>query len=55
MTSQPKSLNGLPKELLDFMRGCESLLGFATTRALTKDEVEIIRYYIEWLNEQCRR
>jgi hypothetical protein len=55
MDTLPKSLNGLPKELLDFMRGCESLLSFATTKPLSDDEVEIVRYYVQWLNEKCRR
>ena len=47
------SLNGLRKEILEFMRSCEGLLSIAYTEALTEDEVEIVRNYVQWLSEKC--
>ncbi|HEX2056257.1 MAG TPA: hypothetical protein VHF07_07175 [Nitrospiraceae bacterium] len=54
MPGRPKSLDGLRKEVVDFMRSCESLLSLDSTEALTNDETEIVRYYIQWLHEKCR-
>jgi hypothetical protein len=47
------SLNGLRKEMLEFMRSSEALLGIAYSEALTEDEVDIIRHYVQWLSERC--
>jgi hypothetical protein len=55
MHSRPKSLEGLRQELIEFMRGCEHLLGVGSANALTDDEAEIVRYYLQWLHEKYRR
>jgi hypothetical protein len=55
MHGGPKSLNALRKEMVEFMRSCEGLLSLASSEPLTDDETEIIRYYIQWLNEKCPR
>ena len=54
MHGGPKSLDGFRKEMVEFMRSCEGLLSLASSERLTDDETEIIRYYIQWLNEKCR-
>ena len=54
MSGRPKSLEGLRKEVVDFMRSCEGLLSLNSTETLTVDETEIVRYYIQWLHEKCR-
>jgi hypothetical protein len=54
MRGRPKALEGIRKEMIEFMRSCESLLSLASSETLTDDETEIVRYYIEWLNEKCR-
>lgn len=50
-----ESLDGLRKELREFMRSCETLLSLGPAEALTDDEAEIVRCYIQWLNEKCCR
>ena len=54
MHGRPKSLEGIRKEMIEFMRSCETLLSLGSANALTNDEAEIVRYYIQWLNEKCR-
>ena len=51
MHSGSDALSGLRKELLVFMRSCEALLSFAYSEALSEDDVEIIRNYVQWLSE----
>jgi hypothetical protein len=55
MHGRSESLNGLRQELREFMRSCETLLSLRPAEALTDDETEIVRSYIQWLNEKCRR
>jgi hypothetical protein len=55
MHGRPKSLEALRKEVVEFMRSCESLLSLDSNQTLTDDEAEIVRYYIQWLNEKYRR
>ena len=54
MHSGSDALSGLRKELLEFMRSCEALLSIAYSEALSEDEVEIIRNYVQWLSEGAR-
>ena len=54
MHRPPKSLEGIRKELIEFMRSCETLLSLGPGNALTADETEIVRYYIQWLHEKCQ-
>jgi len=54
MRGRPKSLEGIRKEMVEFMRSCEGLLSLTSSEPLTDDEAEIVRYYIQWLNEKCR-
>ena len=55
MQGRPKSLEGLRQEVIEFMRSCEGLLSLGPANALTDDEAEIVRYYIQWLHEKCQR
>lgn len=52
MRGTSDSLNGLRKEILEFMRSCEGLLSIAYVETLTEDEVEIVRNYVQWLSER---
>jgi hypothetical protein len=53
MPSGSDALNGLRKEILEFMRSCEALLSISYFEPLTKDEVEIMQNYVQWLSERC--
>lgn len=53
MYGGPSALSGLRTEVRDFMRCCEALLSRVDRDALTEDEREIVRHYIQWLTEQC--
>ena len=55
MHRRPEYLDGLRKELREFMRSCEALLSVISTEALTDDEVDIVRYYAHCLNEKYVR
>jgi hypothetical protein len=52
MHGGPKSPNAFRKEMVEFMRSCDGLLRLASSEPLTDDEAEIIRYYIQWLNDK---
>ncbi|MET0516519.1 MAG: hypothetical protein ABW047_14465 [Nitrospiraceae bacterium] len=51
MHSKSDALSGLRKELLEFMRSCEALLSVTYSEALSEDEAEILRQYVQWLSE----
>lgn len=47
-----RAFAGIRKEIREFMRSSETVLSLASMESLTDDEVEIIRYYAQWLNEK---
>lgn len=49
----PGALDGLRSEVREFMRSCEALLSRVDKDALTEDERDIVRHYIQWLTERC--
>ena len=55
MHCRPEYLDGLRKELREFMRSCETLLSITSAEALTDDEADIVRYYAHCLNERYVR
>ena len=52
MQPRRQAFDGLRKELQEFMRSSEAVLSLASMETLTDDEGEIIRYYIQWLNDK---
>jgi hypothetical protein len=47
-----RALAGIRKEIREFMRSSETVLSLASMESLTDEEVEIIRYYAQWLGEK---
>jgi hypothetical protein len=47
-----RAFDGIRKEIQEFMRSSETVLSLASMEPLTDEEMEIIRYYAQWLNEK---
>ncbi|WP_447601593.1 hypothetical protein [Nitrospira sp. Nam80] len=47
-----RAFAGIRKEIRDFMRSSETVLSLASMESLTDEEVEIVRYYAQWLGEK---
>lgn len=47
-----RAFDGIRKEIQEFMRSSETVLTLASMETLTDEEMEIIRYYVQWLSEK---
>jgi|RhiMethySRZTD1v2_1073278.scaffolds.fasta_scaffold3375562_2 hypothetical protein len=52
MQFDQRAFAGIRKEIREFMRSCETVLSLASMESLTDEEMEIVRYYAQWLSEK---
>ena len=52
MQFDQRAFAGIRKEIREFMRSSETVLSLASMESLTDEEMEIVRYYAQWLSEK---